>query len=250
MFLPIIFRFQIDVASEASLVYNGKGVIENFSLANALALARDLGLFSDMAKDSVHQVCKDIVEIVLASDMSRHFQIVSNFKTTMIATANSETESSNSTSGSCHRAVKATGRVIHDIHMEERETKMTILKVAFKVADLGHCYLPWAQHLEWVERLEEEFFLQGDAERAEKLSVSALMDRSMPGACDNGNCAGFFKVFVIPLLEPWVAWYPSCLPLMQQARSNMEQHESVRHQSNPDASLQETKQVRFRSYLC
>ena len=208
------FRYQAEVGSEASLTYNGKSTIENFSISSALDIARDMGLFSDMPTISAKQICKDIVDLVMATDMLMHFDILLIFKSKVGL-------------GSCPPSTEATAGLFRDIHMEQHETRMAVLKLAMKIADLGHCYLPWAEHLDWVERLQEEFFTQGDMEKAEAFVISPMMDRSEPGVGDHGNSIGFYKVFVLPMLEAWTKIYPKCLPLLEQARSNLELHTSV-----------------------
>ena len=212
-------RYQVEVGSEASLTYNGKSTIENFSISSALDIARHMGLFADMPTISAKQICKDIVDIVLATDMAMHFDFISIFKSTVSSTEGL---------GSCNAGTEATSSgLLHDIHMEQRETRMAVLKLAMKIADLGHCYLPWAEHIEWVERLQEEFFTQGDMEKAEGFVISPMMDRSEPGVGNHGNSIGFYKVFVVPMLEAWTKIYPTCLPLLEQARSNLELHTNI-----------------------
>ena len=49
--------------------------------------------------------------------------------------------------------------------------------MALKGADVGDLALPTELHKIWVERLQTEFFLQGDKERGANMPVSALMDR-------------------------------------------------------------------------
>jgi len=58
---------------------------------------------------------------------------------------------------------------------------VSLLQVAMKCADLGHLALDWNLHVAWVQRLESEFFAQGDQEKALGLPVSFLMDREKPG---------------------------------------------------------------------
>ncbi len=53
--------------------------------------------------------------------------------------------------------------------------------MALKCADLGHLTAPLSVHLKWVSGLEEEFFKQGDAERAQGLPISPLCDRTKEG---------------------------------------------------------------------
>lgn len=54
---------------------------------------------------------------------------------------------------------------------------MCMLQMALKCADIGHLALPEKLHMLWVEKLQQEFFFQGDRERKAGMSVSALMER-------------------------------------------------------------------------
>eukprot|EP00976_Prorocentrum_cordatum_P060278 1175827-Prorocentrum_minimum.AAC.1 len=56
--------------------------------------------------------------------------------------------------------------------------------VGRQLADLGHTATPLAQHIEWVWRLQFEFFEQGDEERKARLAISPLMDRTKDGPCN------------------------------------------------------------------
>ena len=60
-------------------------------------------------------------------------------------------------------------------------------QVTLKAADVGHVALPKDQHLVWVDRLQEEFFRQGDMERQAGLPVSAMMDRNKNGSLSSSQ---------------------------------------------------------------
>ena len=53
--------------------------------------------------------------------------------------------------------------------------------MALKCADLGHLTASREVHKKWVNRLESEFFAQGDREREALLPISPLMDRTKEG---------------------------------------------------------------------
>ena len=164
LLLMSIYRFQAQVESEAFQIYNGKSTIENYSASTALSIARSMGLFSSMQREDAQELCADIIDLVLATDMTDHFSIVLSFKTEMKTALENECK----TAGDKEWGPSDDCKIIQNICNLKRETRMAILKMAIKIADLGHCYLPWSEHVDWVGRLQEEFFLQGDAQRREK----------------------------------------------------------------------------------
>ncbi len=54
-------------------------------------------------------------------------------------------------------------------------------QVALKASDLGSMWSSKELSVQWVARLEREFFRQGDRERQSSLQVSPLMDRRKAG---------------------------------------------------------------------
>merc|ERR1719424_1680449 len=89
-----------------------------------------------------------------------------------------------------------------------------------KCADLGHLALQWDLHRAWVSRLEEEFFAQGDREKALGHPVSFLMDRQKPG-CSKTQI-GFFELVVVPLFRSLVSVAPRARPVLDAVISNYE----------------------------
>lgn len=62
--------------------------------------------------------------------------------------------------------------------------------------------LIWHAHLlliRWVRALEEEFFRQGDSEKAAGLPISLLFDRAKPGVTKSQ--VGFFDIIILPLFQ-------------------------------------------------
>jgi len=217
------------MSSEAAKIYNYRSPLEHFSASCALAAADEIGLFSDMRKDVAKQIRLQVIDLVLATDMSNHFSLVSSFGA-MVATKRAETTLSSLKEISLLATTMQLSPAAKPTHFfaEKFETRMLILKIAMKISDLGHCFLAWEEHMSWCERLEAEFFSQGDAECDASLAVSPLMDRRRPGVSNHGNSVGFFQTFAIPMLELWVEIFPHCLPILKLARSNLDEHCNMR----------------------
>lgn len=77
--------------------------------------------------------------------------------------------------------------------MDEGQRLLT-MQMAIKVADLGHCTLPWDQHYAWVQRLEAEFFEQVRAMRWPADEARTRIPLATPAAGRRGarpRAAGF-----------------------------------------------------------
>jgi len=101
--------------------------------------------------------------------------------------------------------------------MSEKEAYV-LLQGAMKCADLGHLTLKWEDHLQWVWRLEQEFFSQGDREKDEGLPVSFLMDREKPGVTKTQ--VGFFDYLVLPFFRTFASLVPAAHPLLEGVEAN------------------------------
>merc|ERR1719313_2812284 len=146
---------------------------------------------------------KVVVELILATDMSKHFTTLKDLKAAV-----SET-----------------------MVMTERATVLLTLSMVIKASDLGHSCKPWTQHEEWSRRVAEEFYRQGDMEREQGRAPSALNDRETV-VLPKGQ-QGFLDFLCIPLfvevanvanhLHPDVSVFgESCDALVRTCTSNKE----------------------------
>ncbi|KAF5838514.1 hypothetical protein DUNSADRAFT_2712 [Dunaliella salina] len=114
------------------------------------------------------------------------------------------------------------------------EKRLLLLQIALKCADLGHIAEDLDVHIRWVKLLEEEFWRQGDQEKAANLPLSPLFDRTKPGI--SKSQVGFFDVVALPLLQILVSAMPGALPMLTGAEHNYdhwkhkEQHKQAQQQ--------------------
>mmetsp|Transcript_29009 Transcript_29009/g.75040 ORF Transcript_29009/g.75040 Transcript_29009/m.75040 type:complete len:974 (+) Transcript_29009:37-2958(+) len=100
----------------------------------------------------------------------------------------------------------------------DESQKLLLLQIALKCADLGHVAEDHDVHIRWVHALEEEFYRQGDREKAAKLPVSPLFDRDKPGVTKSQ--VGFFDVVVLPLFQALTGLLPGVQPLLDGVEAN------------------------------
>jgi hypothetical protein len=124
---------------------------------------------------------------------------------------------------------------------------MLLLQMAIKCADLGHLALSWDVHMQWVSRLEEEFFAQGDREKANGHAVSFLMDRSKPGCSKTQT--GFFKFVVFPLFRSLVAVAPHAQPMLDAIMANYNGWEQVEARLATDQAKEQQNQTSERKMV-
>ncbi|NXK71035.1 PDE1B phosphodiesterase, partial [Sylvietta virens] len=111
-----------------------------------------------------------VIEMVLATDMSCHFQQVKSMKTALQqlerwveVTAGVEA---------------AAGRLWGQPGAVPRLDKSKVLSLLLHAADISHPTKQWAVHSRWTKALMEEFFRQGDKEAELGLPFSPLCDRT------------------------------------------------------------------------
>jgi len=170
--------FLVELEDVMALDANNQAVAENFALRETMKMVMDPN-HSFLAANAAGVLDNSwstrmqrrkwfrnmVIQMVLATDMSRHFDMLSQFETQIVQ--NREL-----------RANKSPQELWLAMCDDQRRL---VLQIAIKVADLGHLALPMDIHSVWLERLQEEFFDQGDREKAAGLRPSPLMDRDLPG---------------------------------------------------------------------
>jgi cAMP-specific phosphodiesterase 4/calcium/calmodulin-dependent 3',5'-cyclic nucleotide phosphodiesterase len=195
-------EFLIRTRDQRAMTYNDQHVNENHHVAEAFAVLQkpECNFLECLTSVDFRRFRSLVIELVLGTDMANNGKILKAFNDTFGIAADA-----------C-AAAKAKPVSAKD--------SVVLLQFALKCADLGHLALSWNVHHEWVCRLEEEFFAQGDREKALGWETSFLMDREKPGCTETQ--AGFFDFVVFPLFRSLVAVAPATQPMLDGVTANYE----------------------------
>merc|ERR1719253_581899 len=161
------------------MLYNDSRVLENMHTATTFSLLQpsangEASLLKDLNRADKASLRAQIIELILATDMSEHFEIISKFR------------------------VK---RDSPDFDAEKNEAdRRFVARMCIKAGDIGHSGLPWELHQTWSEGVIKEFWLQGDEERSMNLPISALCDRNNVGDIGKSQ-KGFLEFVCAPLFD-------------------------------------------------
>ncbi|KAF6722129.1 Calcium/calmodulin-dependent 3',5'-cyclic nucleotide phosphodiesterase 1C [Oryzias melastigma] len=141
-------NFHIQTRSDTALLYNDRAVQENHHISATYRLLQredDKNIFLNLSKDEWRELRSLVVDMVLATDMSCHFQQIKGMKNLML--------------------------------QHEQPDKPKALSLLLHTADISHPAKHWGLHHRWTAFLLEEFFRQGDKEAELGLPFSPLCDR-------------------------------------------------------------------------
>ncbi|CAF4778898.1 unnamed protein product, partial [Rotaria sp. Silwood2] len=127
-------------------MYNDESVLENHHLAVAFKLlqADERNIFSNLAAKQIKTLRKMVIDMVLATDMSKHMKLLADLKTMV-------------------ESKKVTGNNI--IMLESYDDRIQVLQNMIHCADLSNPTKPLDIYIKWTDRIMEEFWRQGDKER-------------------------------------------------------------------------------------
>mmetsp|Transcript_2758 Transcript_2758/g.3748 ORF Transcript_2758/g.3748 Transcript_2758/m.3748 type:complete len:308 (+) Transcript_2758:441-1364(+) len=201
-------HYEVYIQSEIAVHFNDQHVLENHSLHVGLSLlepGKDTNFLEDSLSKTKQQTLRSVlISMVLATDMSEHFNIMSAFKAKVIS----------------HKERPAPPQGVLELFSEDE--RGLILKMGLKCSDIGHVTLPVEHHIDWVRSLQEEFYMQGDKESEQRKPISFLCDRSKPrnGPAHGENQLGFLDVICEPMYSAWVKIFPICQELLENLQAN------------------------------
>lgn len=171
-------RYLITSRDSIAIQFNDISVLENMHCATIFQLMDKNGqdVFEFLNNDDWICSRRIIIEMVLATDMGKHFEILGKFRTRTI--------------------------ILNDLTYDKFEDKLIIFSTALKASDIGHSAKYNDLHQKWSKLVMEEFFRQGDLEKSKGLPVSMYCDRTTTNM--GKSQAGFLRNICLPLYEVWV----------------------------------------------
>eukprot|EP00727_Mastigamoeba_balamuthi_P011282 m51a1_g6777 putative camp-specific 3 -cyclic phosphodiesterase (709) ;mRNA; f:127105-129811 len=165
--------FQIATRSELALRYNDKSVLENHHAATAFSVAcsDDCDFFTALSRKEQNDVRALVIDLILATDMSRHLDMMAMFNMKISA----------------------------GLDFSNANDRLVAMRCLIKAADVGNVAKPLDLQRKWGDLVTAEFFLQGDRERELGLPVSAFMDRTQTNVAKSQ--IGFIDFVGLPLFE-------------------------------------------------
>lgn len=190
-------RFLINNKDDLAMQYNDISVLENMHSSVIFNLMKKPGcnLLGNLENESWVQIRNLIIGMVLATDMSKHFEFLGQFRARVIG--------------------------LNDLEINDFHDKTLVLSMAIKCADLGHSAKTIELHKKWSYLVCDELFAQGDLEKERNQTVSMYCDRESTDI--DKSQSGFLKNVCMPLYEVWGVYLNSetieknCI---QQQKSN------------------------------
>ncbi|KAF8934412.1 hypothetical protein BGZ47_010378 [Haplosporangium gracile] len=101
------------------------------------------------------------------------------------------------------------------------ELRQNLCNCLLHAADISNAVKPWILCKRWSDLVVQEFFRQGDIEKAQLLPISPNMDRNQHN--QHQISLGFGKFVVQPYFESFVEFLPEASPFLTALTKNREQ---------------------------
>ncbi|KAK9869703.1 hypothetical protein WA026_003443 [Henosepilachna vigintioctopunctata] len=179
--------YQINAKTELAIRYNDISPLENHhcSVAFRILENEECNIFKCFSSEEFKQIREGIIRCILATDMARHNEILTNFKD-----------------------------IIPIFDANDKSHVNLLCMVLIKVSDISNEARPMDVAEPWLDKLLLEFFKQSDAEKLEGLPVTPFMDREKITK-PSSQCS-FIGLVLLPLFEALGELLPELINLIVQ----------------------------------
>ncbi|XP_054842729.1 high affinity cAMP-specific and IBMX-insensitive 3',5'-cyclic phosphodiesterase 8B [Eublepharis macularius] len=205
--------FLCNASSELAVLYNDTAVLESHHTALAFQLtAKDnkCNIFKNLNRNHYRTLRQAIIDMVLATEMTKHFEHVNKFVNSIIKPSEENNSNGEGSDCDCTTSLK---------NFPDNQT--LIKRMMIKCADVANPCRPLELCIEWAGRISEEYFAQTDEEKRQGLPVV------MP-VFDRNTCSipksqiSFIDYFIMDMFDAWDAF--AHLPVLMQHLANNYKH--------------------------
>lgn len=173
--------YQINARTELALRYNDISPLENHHCAVAFQVLEksESNIFRNLPTEQYKRIREGIIKCILATDMTRHSEILNKFKA-----------------------------ILPGFDFSNRDHRDVLMMILIKVSDISNEARPMDVAEPWLDCLLQEFFNQSDMEKLEGLPVTPFMDRDK--VTKPSSQTGFIRFVLFPLFIELANLFP-CL---------------------------------------
>jgi len=207
--------FEIKTNSELSLLYNDVSVLENMHAHETFMLLRkeELNIFAKLKVDDRKDLRKIIINAILATDMTHH----KNFTTTL---------------GEKRSADEA-------FDVEESNARQFLVDVVVHAADISAQVYFWEVAQKWEARINREFVLQVQKEKANGITPSPFMlELDVPMKRYKSQLF-FCDVILKPFWKTLSRLFPGLESCFKQLETNRSKYQEELNKHIPVETLEE-----------
>uniref|UniRef100_A0A673X5A2 Phosphodiesterase n=1 Tax=Salmo trutta TaxID=8032 RepID=A0A673X5A2_SALTR len=195
--------FLCNAGSELAILYNDTAVLESHHAALAFQITtRDdkCNIFKNMERNEYRTLRQAIIDMVLATEMTKHFEHVNKFVNNI-----------NKPLAYCSQYSMCS------CILTSPDNRILVKRMLIKCADISNPCRPLELCIEWAGRISEEYFAQTDEEKRQSLPVV------MP-VFDRNTCSipksqiSFIDYFITDMFDAWDAF--ADLPNLMQHLDN------------------------------
>ncbi|CAH8506459.1 unnamed protein product [Schistosoma rodhaini] len=194
--------YQINAGTVLAMRYNDQSPLENHHTAVAFDLLshKEVDPFSHLSTTTRQRIRKGVIRCILATDMSRHNEILDEFNRQVLTDLNAAWEIDPNTK-------KPTW-------VMNKTQKDLVMVIILKISDISNEARPLNVAGPWINRLLAEFFHQSDYEKLVGLPVAPFMDRHK--VTKSASQCGFIRFVILPLFESLAKLLPEVKPIIVQ----------------------------------
>jgi len=199
--------------SELSKTYHGESPLENHSVACFRQLAQKHKLLANLDQADAARFDALVETLILSTDMSLHAALMKRAADAIAIAddmadddadmADDDVESPSSFTSSSSPCFPETPTTLTTDPLASDEGVDLVLSLALKCADISNQARPWKVANAWNVAVYDEFWREGDADRAKGRKVNPLFVRSNKKGDVAQKTVGFIKFVVCPLYETY-----------------------------------------------
>lgn len=185
--------------------YNDLSVLENLHVAALFSIFNEhpeANLLRNLEEQSWWEVRRMVVGMILHTDMTKHFEMVSKLDVVLELRGDGDSE-------------------VDKNYFSSSDDRQLLVNLLLHASDISNPCKPWPICQKWTECVIQEFFEQGDLERSRNMTISVNMDRETTNR--PLSQVNFIEIIVAPLWGNTARLLPPTNELLENLLNNRKQ---------------------------